>query len=95
MSAQPQIKSRHFVAQYTHNELLLDVYGTFDADGEFSIEAIGLAGTTVDISGLVSDELDAVIIGWCEFMAPAWKRESEQQQRLENHLWAREMAVAF
>jgi hypothetical protein len=94
LSHQPQIKSQHFVAQYDHSELLLNVYGQFDADGNFTLEGIGLAGTTVDISDLISDELDAVIIGWAEFMAPTWKRESAEQQRIDHRLW-HEMAVAY
>jgi hypothetical protein len=95
LSRQPQIKSRNFIGQYDHNELMLNVFGTFDDAGNFSLEAIGVAGTTIDISNAISDELDAVIIGWAEFMAPTWKRESAQQQRIDQHLWAREMAVAF
>jgi len=95
LSRQPQIKSQHFVGQYDHGELLLNVYGTFDGDGNFHIEAVGLAGTTVDISNAISDELDQTIIGWAEFMAPTWKRESKEQHSIDQHLWAREMAVAY
>jgi len=92
---QPQIQSKNFVAQYSHEGLLLDVYGQFDGDGNFSLEAIGLAGTTIDVSGLISDQLDQIVIGWAEFMAPTWKRESEEQHSIDQQLWAREMAVAY
>lgn len=93
---QPQIQSKNFVAQYRHDGLLLlDVFGQFNDAGGFSLEAIGVAGTTIDISNAISDDLSNVIIGWAEFMAPTWKAESIAQHRIDEYLWAREMAVAF
>jgi hypothetical protein len=92
---QPQIKSKHFIGTFAHEGLLLDVFGQFDGDGNFILEAIGLAGTTVDISNLISDELDQVIVGWAEFMAPTWKAASREEQRVDDFIWAREMAVAY
>jgi hypothetical protein len=95
LTNQPQIKSKRFIGTFVHEGLLLDVYGQFDGDGSFIPEAIGLAGTTVDISNLISDELDQVIVGWAEFMAPTWKAASREEQRVDDFIWAREMAVAF
>lgn len=92
---QPQIKSKHLIGTFAHEGLLLDVYGQFDGDGNFVPEAIGLAGTAVDISNLISDELDQVIVGWAEFMAPTWKAASRDEQRIDSRIWAREMAVAY
>jgi hypothetical protein len=71
--AQPQIQSRNFVSDYRHDGgLHLDVYGQFDGSGDFRIEAIGLSGTSVDVSNLVGDSLHDTITGWCEFMRTSW-----------------------
>ncbi len=69
---QPQIQSENFFSRYQHDGgLALDVYGHFDDGGDFMIEAIGLAGTKVDLSNLIGDDLSDTITGWCEFMGAA------------------------
>lgn len=95
ISKQPQLKSKNFIATYIHDGLLLDVFGKFDEEGVFAIEAVGLHGTTIDASALISDELDEVICGWAEFMAPAWKAESRDEARIDDYIWRREMAVTY
>lgn len=93
ITKQPQIQSKNFVAQYSHEGLRLDVFGQFDGEGNFSLEAIGIAGTTIDVSALMSEQLDQIVIGWAEFMAPTWQRESAEQQAIDDYTWAHEYAM--
>jgi len=89
---QPQIQSKNFVSRYEYDGgLVLDIFGHFDASGDFMLEAVGLAGTLTDVSNLISSDLSDTITSWCEFMASTWRESGAT----EPHLYAREMAVAF
>lgn len=96
---QPQIDKSlellHSGYQESPGDLMLDLYGHFNADDGYFVEGVALTGSTVDLEGLLSHKKLMDLSRWCDDSLPdaaQMKEESRQeamidraQERKESH----------
>lgn len=89
MSAQPEVAAdlTCLMRGYVYDGLYLDLYGYADEDDGCSVEAVTLAGSKVDISGLLT-LAQMSKMGWAVDRAGVEARaKSRDENRAERAVW--------
>lgn len=101
--AQPQISSTYNLLASSvlyagvRGALLIDLYGTHDADG-YEVCAVALAGTTIDLDDVLGQNICDTMTAWCERHLPSGaelRAASRFEARIERHEWDREMRIGI
>lgn len=78
--------------EYQHGDLLLDLYGEFDADG-YNVCAVTLAGTNTDLSDLLPYSFLKRLTSHCDMCLPTWE-ESKRAEAIATARATREQVSA-
>lgn len=97
-TTQPQIypTTRLLYVGYSHMNLLLDLYGTFDEDG-YCVETVALTGQKIDLCELFSGCQLEQMGTWCDdnlASARVLRLVSAQEARAERVSWERDYCAA-
>lgn len=92
---QPKVSSAYrLLTSYLHEGLLLDLYGTFDADG-YTVLDVALSGTNISLHPVIHLQLFDDLTKWCNAKLPSaaeLRRASEREGRVERAIWQRQAA---
>ena len=78
---QPQIDKSltllHSGYQESPGYLMLDLYGSFDPEDGYFVEAVAVTGTMVDLSEMASEKLMIDLSTWCDLTLPSAEQMNE------------------